>query len=279
MRARFRRGDYVRIGEHRGHGDRARHVRYPHPHRPGRGDLDRRTAACLAATTKNYSRAVPGTGYVVDTVVTIGYATPWRQVEAMLVEAARRTRRHRARARADGAPDRALGFLRGVPADRLCPAERPAAAFEVLHRLHGNIQDVFNEHGVQIMSPHYMMDPKEPQVVPKENWSRPLRSPARPTWVKRPRRAEARRASCAKPITDGLRGDEEPREDRPTPRAPPPCQQSTSPGCDGSTTRRSTRSPASASIRTGRFCPRSTWAGRISTSSLWIPRRSRARLV
>src|SRR5262252_1438918 len=48
-------------------------------------------AIVLATTTKNYSRAVKGRGYIVDTVVTIGYDTPWRQVAAMLGEAARRT--------------------------------------------------------------------------------------------------------------------------------------------------------------------------------------------
>ena len=45
----------------------------------------------LGAVTRNYSRAVKGTGFIVDTTVTIGYDTPWRQVNAMLVEAARRT--------------------------------------------------------------------------------------------------------------------------------------------------------------------------------------------
>jgi hypothetical protein len=29
---------------------------------------------------------------------------------------------------------------------------------------------VFNEYGVQIMSPHYVLDPKQPQVVPKDKW-------------------------------------------------------------------------------------------------------------
>jgi hypothetical protein len=43
----------------------------------------------------------------------------------------------------------------------------------VLDALHANIQDVFNEHGVQIMSPHYMMDPPQPQVVPKDKWYEP----------------------------------------------------------------------------------------------------------
>jgi hypothetical protein len=43
--------------------------------------------------------------------------------------------------------------------------------------LHANIQDVFNEYGVQIMSPHYVADPAAPQVVPREKWHQP---PARP---------------------------------------------------------------------------------------------------
>jgi small-conductance mechanosensitive channel len=36
--------------------------------------------------------------------------------------------------------------------------------------LHANIQDVFNENGVQIMSPAYIADPAEPKVVPPEKW-------------------------------------------------------------------------------------------------------------
>jgi len=45
---------------------------------------------------------------------------------------------------------------------------------DVLNRLHSTIQDVFNENGVQIMSPHYMLDPPEPQVVPKSRWNEGL---------------------------------------------------------------------------------------------------------
>src|SRR5262245_53379540 len=48
------------------------------------------SSTMMSNATTNYSRAVAGTGYVVDTTVTIGYATPWRQVHAMLEEAARR---------------------------------------------------------------------------------------------------------------------------------------------------------------------------------------------
>ena len=51
---------------------------------------------------------------------------------------------------------------------------------DLLSRLHANIQDVFNEYGVQIMSPHYMTDPAEAQVVPKAHWyAPPAKPPAR----------------------------------------------------------------------------------------------------
>jgi small-conductance mechanosensitive channel len=36
--------------------------------------------------------------------------------------------------------------------------------------LHRNILDVFNEYGVQIMTPAYRDDPEVPKVVPKEQW-------------------------------------------------------------------------------------------------------------
>jgi small-conductance mechanosensitive channel len=49
-------------------------------------------------------------------------------------------------------------------------AEAPPTRLTLLSELHAHIQDVFNEHGVQIMSPHYEGDPEQPQVVPKENW-------------------------------------------------------------------------------------------------------------
>ena len=36
--------------------------------------------------------------------------------------------------------------------------------------LHRNIQDVFNEHEVQIMTPNYMADTPDPKVVPEDQW-------------------------------------------------------------------------------------------------------------
>ncbi len=127
----------------------------------------------LANTTKNYSRAFPGTGFVMDTTVTIGYSTPWRQVHAMLIEAARRTSGVATTPQPRVAQ---IGLSDFYPEYRLiCYAEpqQPRERAALLSELHAHIQDVFNEHGVQIMSPHYMADPPQPQVVPKERWYAP----------------------------------------------------------------------------------------------------------
>jgi small-conductance mechanosensitive channel len=128
----------------------------------------------MASTIRNFSRAVPGTGFVVHTAVTIGYSTPWRQVHAMLEEAARRTQ--------DVVRDPAPIVRQTALSDfyveyRLAgytPLASPAQRIDVLSRLHANIQDVFNENGVQIMSPHYMADTAEPLVVPKHLWNAAL---------------------------------------------------------------------------------------------------------
>ena len=172
----FRGGDYVRIGD--SEGTVVELGLFATRLRTGLGEeVTLPNSGVMAGTVKNYSRAVPGTGYVVDTVVTIGYSTPWRQVHAMLEEAARRTA-DIAKAPAPMVRQTALSdFYVEYRLIAYTPVETPARRVDVLNQLHGNIQDVFNEHDVQIMSPHYMMDPKDPQVVPKDKWHLP---PARP---------------------------------------------------------------------------------------------------
>ena len=45
--------------------------------------------------------------------------------------------------------------------------------------LHRNILDVFNEYGVQIMTPSYEEDPEQPKVVARDNWfAAPASQPA-----------------------------------------------------------------------------------------------------
>jgi small-conductance mechanosensitive channel len=123
--------------------------------------------------THNYSRTVQGAGYILDATVTIGYDAPWRQVHAMLIEAARRT----TGVLHDPAPKVFQTALSDFyPQYRLvCQAipSGPVHRAEAMSALHANIQDVFNEYGVQIMSPHYLGDPDQPKVVPQKNWSPP----------------------------------------------------------------------------------------------------------
>ena len=52
---------------------------------------------------------------------------------------------------------------------------------ELYTGMHRNIQDVFNENGIQIMTPAYEGDPAEPKIVPKELWHTPLATEPRKT--------------------------------------------------------------------------------------------------
>lgn len=163
----LRTGEYVRIGEHEGTVTEV--GMFTTTIRTGLGEvLTIPNSMITGAVTKNYSRVVQGAGYVVDTVVTIGYDTSWRQVEALLLEAARRTPgilpsptpQVFQTALSDFYPEYRL-VAQAVPSE-----PRPRA--ELLSLLHGNIQDVFNEQGVQIMSPHYLGDPESDKLVAKD---------------------------------------------------------------------------------------------------------------
>ena len=86
----FRTGDYVRIGEHEGTVETL--GTFITRLRTGLGDeLILPNSVVMAASIRNYSRAGLGAGCVIDSALTMGYLTPWRQVHAMLEEAARRT--------------------------------------------------------------------------------------------------------------------------------------------------------------------------------------------
>jgi small-conductance mechanosensitive channel len=109
-------------------------------------------------------------GFVLDTSVTIGYDTPWRQVHAMLLEAARQI----ALLRNEPAPfvlqTELSDFYVGYRLVAEVGAEAAAVRPKVLSELNAAIQDVFNKYGVQIMSPHYRGDPDQPKVVPESQW-------------------------------------------------------------------------------------------------------------
>lgn len=131
---------------------------------------------------RNFSRLAHDGRFVLHTAVTIGYTTPWRQVHAMLLEAARRT----PGVAAEPAPYVVQTALSDFYVEyRLCAQCERAAAHNraaAMSQLHSAVLDVFNENGVQIMSPHYLADPPEAQLVPPDElWAAPeARAPLKP---------------------------------------------------------------------------------------------------
>ena len=164
----FRPGDYVRLGDTEGVvtelGMLSTKVRTNK-----REEVTIPNAVLVSATAKNYSRLSEREGVIVHTSVTIGYDTPWRQVQALLIMAADRT----AGVRHDPRPFVRQAALSDfyVAYELNAALERAEDRIDVLSALHANILDCFNEFGVQIMSPHYEGDPPSPKVVPPHAWA------------------------------------------------------------------------------------------------------------
>jgi small-conductance mechanosensitive channel len=136
-------------------------------------------AVLISNPIYNYSKLSATHGTLLTAKVTIGYDSPWRQVHAMLEEAARRTER----VLSNPAPyvyQRALSDFY-VEYELFVGIDVAMRRAPIQSALHANIQDVFNEHGVQIMSPHFLGQPEQAVVVPKADWHKaPARTPQAP---------------------------------------------------------------------------------------------------
>ena len=173
-RRAFKLGDRIKIGEHVGDVTEIRQL-VTNLRTVKNEEIVVPNSLILNSSVVNYSTQARTGQLVLHTTVGIGYETPWRQVEAMLLEAAART---------DGVKKEPSPFVLQQTLGDFCVtyelnvycdnAQAMARLYTALHR---NILDVFNEYGVQIMTPAYEGDPTEPKVVPKENW---YLSPARP---------------------------------------------------------------------------------------------------
>ena len=69
-------------------------------------------------------------------------------------------------------PDRVLSDFY-VEYQLLFRIKQPGQRYLRLSELHGQIQDAFNEYGVQIMSPHFEMQSDSAIVVPESDWRKP----------------------------------------------------------------------------------------------------------
>jgi len=165
----FRVGEYVRIGDAEGTvvvmGMFTTHLR------TGMGEeLTLPNATVLSSTTHNFSRPSRGQGFNITVQVTIGYDVPWRQVEAMLVNAAHKTHGvlpwPEARVFVHALSDFYIEYQLVAQGD----ANDPQLRAGILSALNSSIIDEFNLHGVQIMSPHYLGDPASEKVVAAADW-------------------------------------------------------------------------------------------------------------
>jgi small-conductance mechanosensitive channel len=131
----------------------------------------------LNSVVTNLSTHAASRGLIMHTTVGIGYEVPWRQVEGMLLTAAERTRGV-LREPEPFVLQKALGdFAVTYEINAYLPTTDDLAGR--YDELHGHILDVFNEYGVQIMTPAYEGDPEVPKTVARENWhAAPSRRPA-----------------------------------------------------------------------------------------------------
>lgn len=122
---------------------------------------------------RNYSKLADDGGPIYLSVkVTIGYDAPWREVHAILLEAVAAT---------DDLSSTPPPFVLQqalsdfyVEYEVFAPLEHAVERLPrkpmIMSALHANIQDAFNAHGIQIMSPHFEAQPEEAVVIPRAKW-------------------------------------------------------------------------------------------------------------
>ncbi len=116
----------------------------------------------------NFTQIPEEEGLVYPVKLSIGYNAPWRKVHALLKEAALKTEG----VRKDPPPtvfQRELADFYVVYQLNVV-LETPRGRRLTISHLNQNLQDAFNEAGIQIMSPHYRSDPDQPVIVPKDEW-------------------------------------------------------------------------------------------------------------
>jgi len=151
MRA-FKTGDRVRIGDTVGDViDQSLLV--THLRTIKNEDVTVPNSMVLNAHIVNYSARAKEEGLILHTAVTIGYDAPWRTVHELLIEAARKTACILVEPKPFVLQTALNDFY--VTYELNAHTDEPRQMVNTYSALHRNIQDTFNEAGVEIMSPHY----------------------------------------------------------------------------------------------------------------------------
>jgi len=166
-RRAFRVGDRIQIGSSIGEVIETR-LQVTHLRSLKNEEIIIPNSSILGAEVRNYSSLANTHGLILHTDVGIGYETPWRQVEAMLIAAAERT----PGLELDPRPfvlEKALGDF-AVVYELNVYSRKVDSLPRIYADLHRSILDIFNEYGVQIMTPAYETDPAEPKLVARKDW-------------------------------------------------------------------------------------------------------------
>ena len=122
----------------------------------------------MSSHTVNYSTSAREYGLIIHSEVSIGYDIPWRQTHQLLIEDALNT---------PGVIDDPRPFVLETSLSDWYPVYQVNAYIKEADRLadiysdlHQNIQDKFNEAGIEIMSPHYVATRDGSQsTIPKDD--------------------------------------------------------------------------------------------------------------
>ncbi len=201
FRRAFRVGDRVKIGEHIGEVTEIR-LMSTFLRTPKNEQVVIPNSLILNGDVVNFSTLAGQSGLILHTVVGIGYETPWRQVEAMLLEAAARTPGLLREPKPFVLQKALANFAVDYEFNVYC--DNPRGLMLLYTELHRNILDVFNEYGVQIMTPAYEGDPEQPKVVARNDW---YMAPARGPGSADGRDAQANGVQSTPDSTGASRGD------------------------------------------------------------------------
>ena len=166
-RRAFKPGDRVKIGDHIGDVQESR-LLVTYLHTIKNEVIAMPNSSIVSAAVVNYSSLARTKGLILHTNVGIGYETPWRQVEAILIEAAARTPGLLSEPKPFVLEKELRTFDVDYELNVYC--DRPNSTASLYAALHRNILDLCNEYGVQIMTPAYEGDPKDAKIVARNQW-------------------------------------------------------------------------------------------------------------
>jgi small-conductance mechanosensitive channel len=110
-------------------------------------------SAVLSGNTINYSSEILNNGLILHTTVTIGYDVPWKDMHNALIDAALRTDHILEDPKPFVLQTGLEDFYVSYQVNAFTKEVKKQA--RIYSDLHQNIQDVCNERGIEILSPHY----------------------------------------------------------------------------------------------------------------------------